>query len=295
MSIGSVIANAAGIIEKAYIVFYDNRVTLDEYTTKDAENQAKATSIKGRSKAAAVSKKPGIIKGADAVLKGGGLSGATQLAASKGIGQNRQLESNDKQKVFRVQFNPSSISISTNVDDPDLRPTDSITNKEDMDKTTTVYSEFSVKLIFDDVDVEDAFTEQRLAQYIPGNYSNPIQTAYNLGKTFTGNNNRHTVRPQVEAFIGAARDKYLKSIAFIWADMTINGIIISVDADYTMFNPQGEPVRAVVDLKLVVDNSTETQDPLGPYRQSFDDVFSGSKRNYDAGSVTSKVGNMLHF
>ncbi len=39
---------------------------------------------------------------------------------------------------------------------------------------------------------------------------------------------------------------------FVWGDMIYQGILNGVNAEYTMFNVNGEPCRATVNLRLVL-------------------------------------------
>ncbi|MCR4997046.1 MAG: hypothetical protein K6A61_07075 [Butyrivibrio sp.] len=70
-------------------------------------------------------------------------------------------------------------------------------------------------------------------------------------KTDMQNNRNYSVQPEVEALTDIVMVK--KGIArFTWGEMSYCGIINSVNADYAMFNVNGEPIRATVAISMTV-------------------------------------------
>ena len=62
----------------------------------------------------------------------------------------------------------------------------------------------------------------------------------------------NSVQPEVEALTAVVRNGARRLIKFIWGDMAYEGVLNSVNAEYVMFNPNGEPCRAFVSLSMVL-------------------------------------------
>lgn len=122
-----------------------------------------------------------------------------------------------------------------------------------VNETVTV----SFKVVFDAVNNEKAFPTDRV---------NPSPT--NLARQGVSLMKRksYTVRPIVEGFLSSVRDSSTRRADFYWGSMHYGGYLNQVECRYTMFDIQGEAVRAEVDLSLVCschkdnDNQKEWRD-----------------------------------
>jgi len=62
----------------------------------------------------------------------------------------------------------------------------------------------------------------------------------------------------------------MKLMRFTWGDMSYQGVLNGVNAEYTMFNVNGEPCRATVSLRLVIldgDYPDQTRIIMNRYKQ----------------------------
>lgn len=153
------------------------------------------------------------------------------------------------ERSLEVQFNPASLDIAARGGGRTV-----ITNYGNEDgkvKGTTSFGALSVSiqisftLIFDETFLSDAFASdkfQMTASNLIGGAASLISTAV-TGKTYT-------VRPFVEGFLAAMRDPDHRTVIFQWGRLRYVGMMNELSARYTMFNPNGEPIRAEVDVTM---------------------------------------------
>lgn len=128
--------------------------------------------------------------------------------------------------------------------------------------------ELSIPLIFDKTNNQDAFYGDKftlgatnvargvgkLAKKGVGAIRDKIS-----GKGGGGNGrSEYSVQNEVEAFTHIIRSTATCLIKFTWGDMSYEGILNRVDCEYTMFNVNGEPCRASVNLRVVLLDSEYT-------------------------------------
>lgn len=192
-------------------------------------------------------------------------------------------------KNYQVQFNPSALEFEVT----SVRPEAKQNNTEDCENKTDPPNEIeqsilevsiklTVKLIFDQVDVQDSFMWEKFRM-------KPSDVAGGLIKLYK--KTEYSVQKEVEGFLAALRDNRTRKISFIWGDIDYTGILCSVDANYTMFSVSGRPVRA--DLTLTIDciNEGATNKSLGVWDNYYLAVFSGAdsldleRNRLDAGNL----------
>ncbi len=61
-----------------------------------------------------------------------------------------------------------------------------------------------------------------------------------------------SVQPEVEALTAIVRNEKRRLVRFAWGDMSYEGVLNSVNAEYVMFNINGEPCRAFVSIGMVL-------------------------------------------
>ncbi len=154
----------------------------------------------------------------------------------------------------------------------------------------------TVPLIFQDFERSDAFMMEKL--------SDPTAMA-RFGITSAAeaiNKDSYSVRPVVEGLISVMQSHYRKVITFAWGKMFYTGILNSVNAEYTMFNISGNPIRAVVTLNMILTPDEDAfagslervQEFQAPWKNSYDNLTQGEKGYTDFGSVGDKVGNLFN-
>lgn len=251
-SLSSSLSAIAGNVAKATLFFPKIQITNVEELSSDHslmsaipidEVEKKAVSAAKKAQALNNQLTSGLDKVASA-LNSVPASSATSLLADAldnvGLLDGRSLE---------VQFNPASLDISAYGGGRTV-----ITNYGNEDgnvKGATSFGALSVSiqvsftLIFDETFLSDAFASDKFqltASNLIGGVASLISTAV-TGKTYT-------VRPFVEGFLAAMRDPDHRTVIFQWGRLRYVGMMNQLSARYTMFNPNGEPIRAEVDVTM---------------------------------------------
>ncbi len=181
---------------------------------------------------------------------------------------------------FDVQYNPNTISFRATAGQfPDYRPMGDSGAKQYkiVNRPATTYME--VQLIFEDVNVQDAFMHENLNPTA----SNVTDMASNIARTVMDDN--YSVREEVEGLCSLLMMENTRRIVFFWSDMFFHGVVDSIDANYTMFNKIGEPIKATVNLTIRQAESGVEYDSDNEYwKTKFEEVF-------EENSLVSSVGN----
>ncbi len=172
-----------------------------------------------------------------------------QMAQNQSI-MNTALN-NGIAKFFKVQFNPSTLSLQTQGGRQSTKMTP---NSGENGKKVMAYSgavgpikiKMSVKLLFDAVNNFDSFMNEKLIL-------NPTSLAAQAVNE--KRKKEYTVQPYVEGFMAALRNPSTREVSFNWGDFRFNGKLTSIDAKYTMFSVSGQPVRAEISLSMVTEKN----------------------------------------
>ncbi|MDR0853278.1 MAG: hypothetical protein LBN34_02810 [Clostridiales Family XIII bacterium] len=156
---------------------------------------------------------------------------------------------------YRVPFNPKDMSLDANMD---LKPLSSAIDKYKEGDMQLPYAGMTyiqggppkiiltVPLIFDEVNISDAFTSEKIT--VPGSASMVKSVATAGAKAFGGS--EWTVQPVVEGFLGALRNKNTRTVKFNWGEFEFRGWLKQFNSEYTMFSPSGNPIRAKVMMRI---------------------------------------------
>lgn len=179
------------------------------------------------------------------------ISGAS--ATTSTVMHNADKDISEMQgKTFRVQFNPSSLTINARGGGRSL-----VSNygaKGENQRTTIQYRALdpyitvSFSILFDALNNADAFMEERLTL-------GATTLAKNVATAAVGQ--EYTVRPQVEGFLAAIRSETHRAMIFQWGSLRYMGILNSVSGKYTMFNTAGNPIRAQVQLSMLMGGASK--------------------------------------
>ncbi len=174
---------------------------------------------------------------------------------------------------FEVQFNPDEIYINgyggeeLPIQNYDKRnpPHQQEESKDDKDgnkdgrrthssiiKGTSMASattriDMSFKIAFDKSNPQDAFFADKFTL----SQTNLAKGALRGGMKAAGKLS-NSVQPEVEALTALVRSGNKRLTRFVWGDMAYEGVLNSVNAEYVMFNCNGEPCRAFVSLNMVL-------------------------------------------
>ncbi len=265
-----------GSVEKAYLEFEDERFT---------SNDVKVTRVDARS-AGSLPGMSGLGDIGSQLEKA--VSGAAKLADA--VGAMKDVPNIGKSsRKYEVKFNPREITIQAKGGSGALIQK---MNFAVQGKVSAKYSEMRtqivmhVPLIFDDYERTDAFMMEK--------FSDPtafVRTGV-LGGIDTATGGSYSVRPQVEGFIGALHDENTRKITLSWGKMSYKGILGGVDAEYTMFNMQGNPIRAVVNLSIFLVDTRVKDNDMGVWQESYDQIFGNGSTSLRTG--VDHAGNLLN-
>lgn len=200
---------------------------------------------------------------------------------------------NAPKKRFEVKFNPSQISFQVyagnKVERRDYTQSKSPENNEFkveyVDMAPRI--QMNVQLIFDDYERTQAFMMEKM-----NDPAAMVRTGV-VGAVAAKQKKTYSVRPQVEGFIAALRNNYTRKIVFTWGNMSYKGVLTNVNAEYTMFSTDGNPIRANVDLGILCTDSTMSDGYMGMWQTSYKKMFE-SDATTNLGSKVQNVGNLLN-
>jgi hypothetical protein len=65
-----------------------------------------------------------------------------------------------------------------------------------------------------------------------------------------GEDDQPSVQQEIELFLSAARNPNTREIVFGWSQFVFIGKLANLDVSYTMFTPEGKPIRGEIDLTI---------------------------------------------
>ena len=147
--------------------------------------------------------------------------------------------------------------------------------------------QMNLQLIFDDYERTQAFMSEKFTDASAA--ARTVVTG--IANAVTGRT--YSVRPQVEGFIGALINPFTRKISFYWGKMKYQGVLNSVNAEYTMFSTDGNPIRANVNIGILLVDETLDYQSMGPWQYSYLTVF-GKDNQTELGSAVQNVGNLFN-
>ena len=299
MGIGDLAKNEAkgliGNIAKAVLVFPDS---VGEVNLEDTAAAAEFGMSTGMSRVSAVSGAMNMRNAGLSKISAAATNASSVTSKLDAIGMDTQSLTNAldsgaiKGKKFTVQFNPASIQIvgrgggrapisnygSIGKDQPGK------IEYRALDPYITV--RFSV--VFDALNNADAFMEERFTL-------GATTLAKNIATAAVGH--EYTVRPQVEGFLAALRDEDHRTMIFQWGSLRYTGVLNAVSARYTMFNTAGNPIRAEVDLGMLMGgaagDSMDGRSYLDYWKKRYADIMNEHAKKDANGNLTSMTtGNL---
>lgn len=239
-----------------------------------------------------------------------GLSSAISAAQKAAESQNEVSK-----KRIEVQFNPSELSFnayggrrSTVANTVVLKSSEGKTSDaekmgegvEDKQKSDTTVKEnktmpnadkpprieMRIPLIFDAMNASEAFhsASNELSMYSVGS------TISSLAKS---GGTAYTVQPQVEAFLATLRCSRTRNVNFCWGKMIYSGVLNSVNVNYSMFSMTGKPVRARVEIGILLCDSSLADPFKTVWYERYKKAFTKSNfSDYSSSSVLNSVSFM---
>lgn len=195
-------------------------------------------------------------------------------------------------KTLTVHYNPSSIQLQANADAVDVSYLlKNVDNGVPRQQTRPPSITMSVELVFDDMNVKDAFMAEKFKLLsMSESISGLASSGAALYRTATGQN--YSVQAQTNGIVALLMSKNTRQVTFSWANLSFSGEVNQVQARYTMFSTSGRPVRSVVTLILVQEFSNQTD--RDKWNTAFDTGFKASLSKAGNRSVGQTVGNILN-
>lgn len=195
-------------------------------------------------------------------------------------------------RKFTVQFNPSSIQVigrgggrapisnygSVGKDQP---------GKIEY-KALDPYINVNFTLMFDATNLADAFMEERFTL-------GATTLVKNVTAAVVGH--EYTVKPQVEGFLAALRDEDHRTMIFQWGSLRYTGVLNAVSAEYTMFNTAGNPIRAQVQIGMLMGGAPKGSvvdiSYLDYWKNRYKEILYDNAKTDEEGNLTSMTtGNI---
>lgn len=209
-------------------------------------------------------------------------------------------ENNEFFKIA-VQFNPASMRMdSVNGKVKSMNSSGNNTAKLLNEQEYSGRTKLSFDLIFDDVDLMDAFMIQEVFDM------NASKILGKAGDIWSHGQNIFSVRARMEVFMTLLVSPITQQVIFHWGKMVFRGQVTGVNNTYNMFNTSGNPIRGTMHLEITQDDRKEGQkdpDKLGDnfsyqnkqWQDSFNRTFKEGKGG--GTSMASKFfnNNLLNF
>lgn len=285
-----------GNITKAILVFPDS--VPSDINLKDAEAVGAFGSAMGMGKVSTFSKSIN--------MQNAGLSSISKAAANTSLINNKLDQIGEgadaltsalkggeiSGKKFTVPFNPSTLQIIARgggrapISNYGTVGTNQAGRIEY--RALDPYITVNFTLQFDAENNADAFMEERFT-------IGATTLAKNVVTAIRGK--EYTVRPQVEGFLAALRDEDHRNMIFQWGNVRYTGVLNSVYAQYTMFNTAGNPIRAEVQLSMLMastpKNSMDGASYLDYWKNRYEEILNKNATKDAAGNLTSMTtGNI---
>lgn len=171
-------------------------------------------------------------------------------------------------KKYEVQFNPTSLKMQASVADDDSKVSMEVSKAQMEYGANEINVMMSATLIFDESDV----------LLIP----------------------KHSVQKQVEGFLSAIGNESTRAVLFMWGNMCYEGILDGIDGKYTMFDENGMPIRAEMEITInccAISTAKEAsaQRPLGVWQEAYQEFISSSSGMSTAQTTESGKDGLFHF
>ncbi|MBR3307541.1 MAG: hypothetical protein IKI75_09875 [Lachnospiraceae bacterium] len=269
------VANTAGDLPKAVIfvrryqpnlLYTDSQLQTQEQLMQGmAEEEAKASMegfLQNMGATALDSTNTSLGKMQDA-LDGAG----AQMRGSASFERMRAQAELNGYVAMEVQYNPSSIYLDTSAGlrEIDNSSISNIMNNQVTQITTDSITTLGMQLVFDAMNQQDAFMLDSPSLLSAGGVASMVQDLWN--------SEGFSVRTQVEGLIACLLSPLTRRIIFCWSDIFFKGELNQVNANYTMFNKKGNPIRATVDIAIQQDHKAEGSQRGSHWYKAFDKAF----------------------
>lgn len=192
---------------------------------------------------------------------------------------------------LQVQYNPSSISFYSQAGEHTMQGPGEIGFSQQIQICLPAQTTMQVELIFDAVNLEDAFMAEKLR------LSAGDALAAGIAVYKTAKKQYYSVQTQVDGILALVTQVLTRQVVFNWSTMSFYGELTGVAAKYTMFSPSGRPIRASVTLSIRSGGTAEDGSANVNFSdEEFDRIFgkAGVDMKIDAKSNMQKLSNLTN-
>ncbi|MBE5846487.1 MAG: hypothetical protein E7300_02285 [Lachnospiraceae bacterium] len=177
-------------------------------------------------------------------------------------------------KTFWLQFNPSELVLNAQGGGRVQKTSfaDGSTGSGLQFAAADSRIDLGVKFYFDSMEPEDSFWSDYMATHGTSASAVAGKVTRKVAGKLRGRN-KLTVQQKVEGFIAALRSKYTRWVTFSWGSMYYTGMVNELAANYTMFDHHGVPVRAEVQMQIVLIDQSAEPYRLGSWTDKYEEAF----------------------
>ncbi|MBQ7955247.1 MAG: hypothetical protein IJ282_05805 [Lachnospiraceae bacterium] len=195
-------------------------------------------------------------------------------------------------KKFTVQFNPTSLQIGGRAGG--RVPISNYGNVGDKQPGTIEYKALdpyinvSFTVLFDSTNISDAFMEETFTV-------GATSLVKNVATAAVGH--EYTVQPYVEGFLAALRNEDHRTMIFQWGNLRYTGVLNSISGRYTMFNKVGSPIRAEVQIGMLMagagEDSIDGASYLDFWKNRYSEIIKKHASKDEEGNVASMTAGNI--
>lgn len=190
-----------------------------------------------------------------------------------------------------VQYNPKSIRFQTyngRITSGGVGADQGMGTQTQMQMKAT--TNLSFQLIFADISLKDAFMWEKFRI----SAKDLVDTGFEIARIVKGK--IHTVKNEVEGLIGMMCNPVTRRVLFSWGDMAYQGEVTNIEAQYTMFSPDGHPIMATVDMTIqqIADTNDSMKTDEQYWDSAFDRLFKDDATSIDGQSIAQSMSSVLN-
>ena len=235
--------------------------------------------------------------GVDAAGTAGDLMGA--LASSSGARRGKDLINFVKYKsdwdYFEFQYNPETINLSSQVGSCVVKQGPPESGLNQLARANhPAQTRMRFRMHFCDINNANAFMQDKL-----------IVAPSAIVKDIAGLICTYSVQTPVEGLVSLITQYATRQAIFVFGDVVFFGEIESVNAQYTMFSPDGNPIAATVEMSIFQKTAPVVKDETGAevvnmggdyWDEAFTKLFGppGESKTIDMGSFADLAGSLVN-
>lgn len=237
-----------------------------------------------------------LLSAAQSALSGGSAAGTLMTGLNQIIDTNTAdfktvsaMADTNGYYAMAVQYNPSSLRFSTAAGVLRQPGVGDAGDNQYTQVNVQGKTQLSVQLIFEDINLKDAFMWEKYRLSI----DDGVSAVQGIMSAKAGG---YSVQKQVDGILSLVTQTTTRQVIFYWGKLSFHGELTNVSANYTMFNMTGNPIRAQLDLTIRQGEAETGASERQYWDKAFDKLFGTSDQNtvIDDQSALQKVGSLIN-